>query len=143
MAAANDRSISEFPSASELLAGDYFIVSEPDENAQNGYQTLKLEGTDLAEGIVSGLQFPLLLNTTAQTIVGAINEVNGVWLTGTLTIGSTTLTLSDASITTSSKVDVYTDTYGVSPENVVVTTGSVTLTFEAQEAALGVMVKIS
>lgn len=142
MAAENDRSISEFPSASELLAGDYFIVSEPDENAQNGYQTLKLEGTDLAEGIVSGLQFPLLLNTTADTVVGAINEVNGTWLTDTLSIGSTSLVFSDASITTSSTIDIYVDTWGVSPESCTVATGSVTLTFEAQESALGVKIRI-
>ena len=63
-------------------------------------------------------------------------------VSGTLSVGSTSLTLSDASITTSSTIDVFVDTWGVSPESVSVATGSVTLTFEAQESALGVKVRV-
>lgn len=135
-----DRSISDFPSASGLLTGDYFFVSEPD---GGGYQSLKIEATDLAVGIVSDLQYSALLDTTSKTIVGAINEVRGKFVTGTLSIGSTSITLSDASITTSSTIDIYVDTWGVNPETVVVATGSVTMTFEAQSAALGVKIRIS
>ena len=64
-------------------------------------------------------------------------------LTGTLTAGSTTLTISDASITTNSVIDYYTDIFGVNPTNAVVATGSVTLTFDAQQSDLHVKVRVS
>ena len=63
-------------------------------------------------------------------------------VSGTLTTGSTTLTLSNASITTASEVDVWVDTFGVNPTDVVVASGSVTLTFDALEADLGVKVRV-
>lgn len=66
----------------------------------------------------------------------------GKELTDTLAVGSTSITISDASILTTSTIDIYTDVYGVNPTAVTVATGSVTLTFEAQQAALGVKVVI-
>jgi len=61
----------------------------------------------------------------------------------TLTAGSTSITLSDSSITTSSTIDVYTDSWGINPTAISVSTGSVALTFEAQQSDLGVKVRIS
>ena len=61
----------------------------------------------------------------------------------TLTAGSTTLTMSDNSITTNSTLDFYTDIYGVSPTDVSVLNGSVTLTFEAQQSNMNVKVRVS
>ena len=72
----------------------------------------------------------------------ALAPAGFVTVSGTLTTGSTTLTLSDVAITTSSEIDVWVDTFGVNPENVVVASGSVTLTFEAQESDLGVKVRV-
>ena len=63
-------------------------------------------------------------------------------LTDTLTAGDTELVFTDNSITIDSTVDVYTDTYGINPTDVVVATGTITLTFEAQSADLGVKVRI-
>ena len=64
-------------------------------------------------------------------------------ITGTLTAGSTSIILSDASIQSNSALDFYTDTWGVSPTAVSVSTGSVTLTFDAQASnmVVGVIVK--
>lgn len=62
---------------------------------------------------------------------------------GTLTAGQTTLTLTDSAITTDSTLDFYTDTFGVNPTDVAVTTGSVTLTFEAQANDIEVKVRAS
>lgn len=75
----------------------------------------------------------------------AISSAGAPWieLTGTLPAGQTLLTLSDSSITTDSVIDYYTDIFGVEPTNIVVTTGSITLTFEAQESVLGVKVRVS
>lgn len=141
--AANDRSISEFPAASQLETGDLVAISEPDQNSASGYQTKYIVASDLAEGILSVFQYPLLLETASKNPIGAINEVRGTFVSGTLAAGSTSITLSDASITTSSTIDIYVDTWGVNPETVTVATGSVTLTFEAQADALGVKIRIS
>lgn len=64
-------------------------------------------------------------------------------VTGILTAGSTSITLSNASITTNSTLDFFTDRFGVNPTNVVVLNGSVTLTFESQASDLGVKVRVS
>lgn len=70
------------------------------------------------------------------------NSVVPTVLTGTLTAGQTTLTLSDASITTTSIFDIYTDTYGVSPYAMTVSTGSVTLTFSVQTNNVAVRMEV-
>lgn len=85
------------------------------------------------------------LNGMESRINSAFNTLAAcgfVEVTGTLLTGSTTLVLSDASITSTSTLDVFTDVYGVSPTDMVATTGSVTLTFEAQESDLGVKVRV-
>lgn len=82
------------------------------------------------------------LESRINTAFNALAPAGFVTVSGTLTTGSTTLTLSDASITTASEVDVWVDTFGVNPTNVVVASGSVTLTFDALEADLGVKVRV-
>ena len=85
------------------------------------------------------------MNTMEQRINTAFSTLSAcgfVEVTGTLLAGTTTLVLSDASITSTSTLDVFTDVYGVSPTDMVATTGSVTLTFEAQESDLGVKVRV-
>lgn len=62
----------------------------------------------------------------------------GTTLTSTLSAGSTSLVFSNSVITTSSTIDLYTDKYGVNPTNVVVETGKMTLTFDAQSSAISV-----
>ena len=85
------------------------------------------------------------LKTTADTLVGSCNELFdkfGTELTGTLTAGNTTLTLSDASILTTSSIDIYTDTWGVNPTDVTVSAGSFVLTFDEQENNVAVKVVV-
>ena len=62
---------------------------------------------------------------------------------GTLAAGATSITLSDASITLNSTIDLFTDTYGVNPSAISVAAGSITLTFTAQQAAVNVKVRVS
>ncbi len=75
----------------------------------------------------------------------AISSVGAPWveLTGTLPAGQTSIAFSDSSITTDSVIDYYTDTYGVNPTQIVVTTGSVTLKFNSRDSVLGVKVRVS
>lgn len=61
--------------------------------------------------------------------------------TAQLSIGATTVTISDAYITTNSTVDIYTDVFGVYPSNVVVNVGSIVLTFAARSSVLNVKVR--
>lgn len=63
-------------------------------------------------------------------------------LTGTLTAGATSLTISDSSITEDSMIDIYANVYGVNPTEVTVVDGSITLVFDAQESDLGVKVRV-
>lgn len=97
------------------------------------------------------------LNTSGQTpkkvadvlaeelrrIASAIGGTPYVEVIGTLTAGQTSITLQDSSITTSSTIDYYTDTFGVNPTNAVVTTGQIVLTFDEQANNLEVKVRVS
>jgi hypothetical protein len=80
--------------------------------------------------------------TTAQEIAdlagGGYTQISG-----TLVAGNTTVSLSDASITTSSVFDFYTTIFGVNPTAVSVSTGTIVLTFEAQVVDVGVIVRVS
>lgn len=82
------------------------------------------------------------MESRINSAFSALSACGFVEVTGTLLAGTTTLVLSDASITSTSTLDVFTDVYGISPTDMVATTGSVTLTFEAQESDLGVKVRV-
>ena len=96
------------------------------------------EGTVTEQGTPFTAQYMNSLESRVNAAFAAMN----IEATGTLIAGQTSLTIQDANILTTSTIDVYTDTYGISPETVTVTTGSVTLTFEAQANDLGVKVKV-
>ena len=65
-------------------------------------------------------------------------------ITGTLTAGQTSITLSSDYITTDSVLEFYTSIYGVNPVTATVTAGQVELTFSAQSSnmVVAVIVKI-
>lgn len=93
--------------------------------------------------------YSLLPQTTTDDNGKTAKVVNGVWtavadvvLTGTLAVGATSITLQNSAITSDSTIDVYTDKFGISPSNVVVETGKITLTFDAQSESLGVKVEV-
>ena len=118
--------VSEHPGRRKFITTDTHTVAavydvERDEGA------VSVQGTPYSAAVMNQLQ---------DNIEAAI----GFDLTGTLTAGNTTLTLTDSSITTSSTIDIYTSVYGISPTNVTVITGSITLTFAAQ--AIDVDVKV-
>jgi len=62
--------------------------------------------------------------------------------TTTLTAGQTSITITDSRITTDSALSFYTSVYGVNPTEVSVATGSVTLTFDEQDADMTVGVRV-
>ena len=63
-------------------------------------------------------------------------------VTGTLSAGSTSITLTNSAITTDSVIDVYTSVYGVNPTGISVSAGSITLTFDAQSSAVNIRIEV-
>lgn len=122
------------------------IVEDIDGNATN-IETMN-------ETIGSGT-----LETTSKNLIGATNEVRQLAstakttaetardkftdLTGTLTANSTTCIINSSAIKTDSIIDIYTDVFGLSPENVEVISGKITITFKAQSNDVSVKVRLS
>ena len=109
-----------------------------------------LTSSDVSEVAISGDYDDLTNKPVIPTVPENLSDFNNdcgfigfTELTGLLTSGSTSLTISDASITTSSTIDIYTDTFGIQPVNAVVATGSITLSFLAQASNISVKVRVS
>ena len=132
--------ISELPSVLTLDIND--VAAFVSKDNQNVDQTMKVKVSEVATKVVNNIEYGAL-NTSEKKVLGAINEVRGTFVTGTLTAGSTSITLSDASITTSSTIDIYVSTFGIQPTNAVVSTGSITLSFLAQASDISVKVRVS
>ena len=137
-----DKKISELDEALTINNDAVFPYSQENGGDDTSF---KAPITQLGAKIAEGLTFSNL-TTQSKTLVGAINEAaSGSYteVSETLTAGSTSLTLSDASITTTSTIDIYTDTFGIQPTNAVVTSGQIVLTFLAQASDLEVKVRVS
>ena len=133
-----DKSLSQLDATTTIPTGTLFFVSIEDLQAASGYSSRKIASENVVSQILTAYSLNAL-NTTAKNIVGAVNELNGTKLTGTLTAGSTSITFSDASITSTSLIEVYNDA-GIGWESITATTGSVTITFEEQASDLAVEV---
>ena len=143
-------SISEMNGASEVARTDLFEIAAVNAQSSSGYSSYKQALGDIADAINGDFIFSDL-DTTDKTIVGAINEIAAggggtvvTELTGKLSAGSTSITLTDAAITETGDhtIDLYTSAYGVNPTSVTVVEGSITMTFEPQAADLWVGVVI-
>ena len=121
---------------------DYYNKTETDT-----LLSAKANTTDLASVATSGSYNDLsdkpTIPTKTSDLLNDSNFISFIEVTGTLSAGNTSLTLSDASILTTSTIDIYCDAFGVQPINAVVTTGQIVLTFLSQVSALGVKVRIS
>ena len=137
-----DKKISELDEA--LTINNDAVVPYSQENGGDD-TTFKAPITQLGAKIAEGLTFSNL-TTEHKTLVGAINDAaSGSYkeVSGTLTAESTSLTLSDASITANSTIDIYTSAFGIQPTNAVVTSGQIVLTFLAQASDISVKVRVS
>lgn len=135
----NDReevNIKDLPIAVELSNSDTMIL------IQNGTYTRRVDLGDLATYLLENTPISDLATNT-KYVVGAINEVAGVEVTGVLPAYSKTLILQDPRIKSTSTVRVLTENYTVAPTNVVVASGSATLVFEPRDTAINVKVKVS
>lgn len=145
--AQNDITLSDLTAAADLPAGTLFYVAVENQQSETGYDSLKITSEMVGSKLLSTYNFPSLFDTTAKNAAGAINELAArptyKELTGTLTAGSTSVTISDAAILTTSTIDIYTDVFGLSPEAVSVSTGSITMTFSEQSANVSIKIRVS
>ena len=143
--AENDKKISQFGSSNTFPIGSLILASLEDQNSESGYSSFKIESSVVASQMLGAYGFPLALTkTAAKTILGALEEIAYKTLTGTLTAGQTSVTISDAAITTTSDFVILYDKYSIAADDVTVTTGSMTFTFsEALSTDLHIKVRIS
>lgn len=139
----DDYRISDLTTVSAISDADLMELSAVNPASDTGYSSMKMPITALASKLLGGTQYAADLQTAAKTIFGAINEVAGIVLSGTLTAGQTSITFTNAAITASSTLaNVWINVFGVYPTDIVITDGSITLTFESQASDLGVKVRI-
>lgn len=139
----DDYRISDLTTVSAISDADLMELSAVNPASDTGYSSMKMPITALASKLLGGTQYAADLQTAAKTIFGAINELAGIVLSGTLTAGQTSITFTNAAITASSTLaNVWIGVFGVYPTNIVIADGSITLTFESQSSDLGVKVRI-
>lgn len=99
--------------------------------------TLKASTSQIAGKVAENTTY-VNLKTTSKNIVGAINEVNGTWLSSTLSAGSTSLVFTDNAITANSKIEVYADNGNLYYTSIAVDGANHTFTigFPAQSSAV-------
>lgn len=129
--------------ATESEAGQAGYVPTPPAGAQGKF--LSGDGTwkpalDTLAAIRANTQSGYMAGALA--LKEALKEALGTTLTDTLAAGATTLTFTSAAITDDSMIDVYTDSYNVNPSNIAQSGNTLTLTFDPQEQAIGVKVKV-
>ena len=124
-------------SGSSILSGTTAPTAQQGSNGSLYVQYT--EGTGGADDTVDAL-FVKLDGTWCEISTGS-GGTGYTDVTGTLTAGATSLTLQDASITTTSTINVFTEG-GVDYNSITVSTGSVTLTFDAQQSNLDVKVRV-
>ena len=100
------------------------------------------EGTITEAGDVFDASTMNGLESRINSAFNALAPAGFTELTATLQAGSVMLIFMNVAITTTATYDIFTDVYGVSPTAVSVTTGELTLTFEAQESDLSVKVRV-
>jgi len=126
------------------------VVANPSGTASTDLTSLEVGSTvySIPQGTSvtanpSGSATDTLNKLQVGSTIYSIPSGGGLIVSGTLAAGATSITLSDAGITTSAMVDIYTDEYGVNPTDAVVTNGSITLTFAARQTALNIKVCFS
>lgn len=83
MAATQEKSLSQFPTAAQILLTTLVFGSVVDATSSSGYDSVKILVSDLAEAILGDFAYTQDLATDTKTIFGAINSIRV--LSGTAT----------------------------------------------------------
>lgn len=133
---------------SEAIAGDVYPDLEQDEacNYNNGVYEIELARYTASAVAITDFEqtFEILENQSVQWMIKQIDALSQrAYITKTvLEAGATSITITDDRITTDSALSFFTSIFGVNPTAVSVDSGSVTLTFKAQTAAMEVGVRV-
>lgn len=130
--------ISELTAIGTINNGDLIEVSNVDANSESGYASRKASMTDLGNKLNNGIEYSTELNTDDKKVIGAINEVNGTWLSSTLSASATLLVFTDNAITANSKIEVYADNGNIFYTSIVIdgTNHTCTVGFPSQSSAV-------
>ena len=106
------------------------VVQDSDVNINNGVYEINIATFDVDTTTISNL-------ATIAPIVKSITDL----LTGTITAGNTSLTLTDDRIRSDSIIDIYFENKVLAPTDVTVTNGSITIEISAQDSDTNVGVR--
>ena len=106
------------------------VVQDSDVNINNGVYEINIATFDVDTVTISNLD-------TIAPIVKSITDL----LTGTITAGNTSLTLTDDRIRSDSIIDIYFENKVLAPTDVTVTNGSITIEISAQDSDTNVGVR--
>lgn len=120
----------------DATLANYYTKTQIDTTFSNYY--LKTEVDAALENYYNKTQIDAFNSATNN----AIDALRGVWLTQTLTAGTTTVIFSDSSITTDSMLREFSSVYGVNPINISVANGSVTMTFLPQSTDVSIKLNV-
>lgn len=70
-----DKKVSELDTVSSISTSDLAFESVVDPLSTSGYSSKKITEGNKAISYLSSFEFPLLLDTTSKSIIGAINEI--------------------------------------------------------------------
>lgn len=139
-----DIKVSEMTAATTITLADLLMIVQ---EVSGEDTSMSITLANLANAIVNGIEYTSALDTTSKKIIGAINEVAAssgyIEVTDTLLTGATSITLSDASITSSSFIQVFAGNGNINYTSISATTGSVTIGFLAQASDMTVTVRVS
>ena len=75
--AENDKKVSAMVATQSVTQGAFVYVAAENQTSPTGYESFKITAGDLAQTILGSFSFPLVLDTTAKNVFGAINELKG------------------------------------------------------------------
>ena len=128
----------------EITYEEYEALSEEEKNNGTTYYVTDFElyGDYTVDNELNSESDNPISNKAVYNKFVEVEEKFGIEIIKTLSSGSTELIIENDKITTDSTVVVYTDDYLVSPTNVTVSDGSVTLTFKEQSKDVKVKVVV-
>ena len=132
--------ISELTTTSVVTGNDLYETAIPDGGT---WLSRKVTLDQISNFAVVGNGYNSL-NTTSKSIIGAINELVGEEITGTLLAGEETITLASTTLSDGCEIIPSTSVYGINPKSIVpnVSNKTITLTFRQQAEDLGVKVVV-
>lgn len=96
-------------------------------------------------GAIQGITTSTAITTPGYaadaSVATALYKKTSQFLNATLAVGSTQVTFTNSNFDSNTLFDVYTDVYGVNPEDISLSDTTLTLTFKAQETSVNIRLR--